>query len=179
MLEVNNVEEEWKDIVFIKDGIVYDYTGLYQISNLGKVRSVKTNKLKSLRPDKRGGYLTVSLWKDNKELNCKVHRLVAFAFVEGYFDGAVVNHKDENKQNNKHDNLEWCTVTYNNSYNNKQDKCKKRINMYTLDGKYVRTFDSLKEVGEYFGKSVGNLSSHLKGRQKTFANHIFKYEEEK
>ncbi len=146
----------------------------YLISNYGRVKNINTNQLKTLRLDK-DGYLTVSLWKNNKETNCKVHRLVGIYFLEGYFDEAVINHKDENKQNNYYENLEWCTIKYNNLYNNKPHKCDKQVNMYDLNGKYIKTFNSLQEVCDTFNKTKGNLSSHLKGKQKTFAGHIFKY----
>lgn len=172
------MQEEWKDLYWEQDGQVYDYRGLYRVSNLGRVFGVKTNKMKRPKAD-RYGYLTVSLWKDNKEKNCKVHRLVAFMFIDGYFEGASVNHKDENKQNNCVDNLEWCTVEYNNAYGSRNDACKKKIAMYTLEGEYVTTFNSLREAADYLGiPGCGNLSSHLKGRQKTVKNHIFKYVEE-
>lgn len=140
----------------------------YLISNTGKVFN------KKLRKDK-DGYLTVSLYKNNKETNCKVHRLVGTYFVDGYFEGAIINHKDENKSNNNYWNLEWCTVEYNNKYNNKDQRINKKIDMFDLHNNYIKTFKSLKEASEYFNRSCGNLSSHLKGKQKTFANHIFKY----
>lgn len=146
----------------------------YMVSNKGEVKNIKTDKIRKLRQDK-DGYLTVSLWKNNKETNCKVHRLVSSHFVRGYFEGAVVNHKDENRQNNDYTNLEWCTVEYNNKYNDKMKKCYKKVNMYDLNNNYIRNFESLEEVCVYFKKTKGNLSSHLKGKQKTFAGYIFKY----
>ena len=167
-------DEIWKDVCWYENGVIYDYRGLYKISNFGRVFGVKNSRIKKLRVDKNG-YFTVSLFKDNKEKNCKVHRLVALHFIDGYFESAVVNHIDENKQNNHYTNLEWCTIAYNNKYNDKDQRYAKKIDMYTLDGEYVMTFKSLTEAADYFGKAVGNLASHLKGRQKTFANHIFKY----
>ena len=168
--------EVWKDVYWKENGKTYDYRGLYKISNFGRVYGVKNGKIKTLRVDK-SGYFTVSLYKDNKEKNCKVHRLVALHFIDGYFEKAVVNHIDENKQNNHHTNLEWCTVAYNNSYNDKDKRVCKKVDMYSKDGIYIKTFNSVNEAAEYFNKSVGNLVSHLKGRQKTFANHIFRYTE--
>lgn len=149
----------------------------YEISNRGEVRNIKTKRDKALRKDK-DGYLTVALWKDNKEKNVKVHRLVAYHFVDGYFEGAVVNHKDEIRDNNTYTNLEWCDVQYNNTYNDKHRKRTRAVNMYDKDGRFIREFESLQDVALHFNKRVGNLCSHLKGRQKTYAGHIFRYKED-
>lgn len=113
-------EEIWKDIK--------DYEGLYQISSLGRVRSLnryrKGNKStptivygKLLKPRHiRGGYLGVSLSRDDKAKNCSIHRLVAQAFIPNPDNLPQVNHKDEDKTNNCVDNLEWCDAKYNSNY---------------------------------------------------------------
>lgn len=146
----------------------------YMIGDKGTIINIKTEKKKALTLD-RDGYSTVSLWRNNKEKNYKVHRLVGEYFVDGYFEGAVINHKDEIKSNNNFENLEWVTIKYNNNYNNKPMRVSKQVNMYSIDGKYIQSFNSLKEVGITLGLCVGNLSSHLNGRQKTFGGYIFKY----
>ena len=64
----------------------------------------------------RQGYYTISLTKDKKQKNWLVSRLVAIAFIPNPDNLPCVNHKDENSQNNKVENLEWCTRAYNNSY---------------------------------------------------------------
>lgn len=173
----NNLNEVWKEIYFTDGKEIFDYRGNYAVSNLGRIMNTKTKKIKTLCHDKYG-YLTVSLWKNNKEKNLKVHRLVAFMFVDGWFENAVVNHKDEVKDNNVYFNLEWCTVAYNNEYNDRQKRCQKKVSLFSLEGKYIRDFESVKEASEYFGKRAGNLVSHLKGKQKTFSGHILKYKEE-
>lgn len=103
------MKEIWKDI----EG----YEGLYQVSNMGRVRSVdkyvqnhsklnfKKGKLKKLRP-KDNKYLIVDLYKGNKPKTLYVHRLVAFAFIDNPLNKETVNHKDGNVQNNCVDNLE-------------------------------------------------------------------------
>jgi len=75
----------------------------------------------------KDGYLTVNLKKDGKYECAKIHRLVASAFVPNPNDFPQVNHRDENKQNNSAENLEWCTAKYNNTYNNKHHKYFKPI----------------------------------------------------
>ena len=104
--------EIWKDI----EG----YEGLYQVSNLGRVKSLnyhREHREKIMKPKLRNnGYLEVGLRKEKKSKYILVHRLVALAFVDGYEEGLVVNHIDENKQNNVWTNLEWVTSQYNVQY---------------------------------------------------------------
>lgn len=108
--------EEWKAI----DG----FLGLYEVSNLGRVRSldriVPTTRgqrhfhsyILSQTTDKKG-YKTVLLCKDGKQRTKKVHRLVAQAFIPNNDLLKQVNHKDGNKSNNNVANLEWCDNSYN------------------------------------------------------------------
>ena len=105
-------EEIWKDIK--------GYEGKYMVSNLGRFKSLnyrRTGKEKILEgyPDK-DGYLYVQLWKDGKGKNCRINRLVAQAFLENPQNLPEVNHKDEDKTNNRVENLEWCTTQYNIKY---------------------------------------------------------------
>ena len=112
------MREIWKDI----EG----YEGLYQISNLGRIksldRSIERNdgekrffrgKILKLQPDKRGGYYQAVISKNSIHSIVKVHRLVALYFCKGYSKNLVVNHKDGNRQNNVYTNLEWVTQRYN------------------------------------------------------------------
>ena len=114
----------WKDVV--------GYEGLYQVSSEGNVRvlprtivdtgkggtkRVRHHDMKQLALSlNRQGYYTISLTKDKKQKNWLVSRLVAIAFIPNPDNLPCVNHKDENSQNNKVENLEWCTRAYNNSY---------------------------------------------------------------
>lgn len=95
-------KEIWKDIV--------DYEGLYQVSNLGHIKSFHNNKERILKPRKvKDGYLMICLYKKGKGKNFQVHRLVAKYFIKDYDENLEVNHKDYNKENNKVDNLEMMT----------------------------------------------------------------------
>lgn len=108
-----DIEEIWKPI----EG----YEGYYEVSNIGRVRSItrelprsdgkiqiRNGRIKSQYIN-QDGYPTVKLSKSKKDMRIAVHRLVAFAFVDGYFVGAEVNHKDCNRANNVYTNLEWVT----------------------------------------------------------------------
>lgn len=103
--------EVWRDV----DG----YDGMYQVSDLGRVRSLKFGKVRVLRPNKnKDGYLQVALCKDGKQKSFYVHRLVANAFISNDDKYKTqINHRDECKQNNKVSNLEYCTHKYNSTYN--------------------------------------------------------------
>ena len=98
--------EIWKDIV--------GYEGLYQISNLGRVkRFLKTNE-RIISGEEVFGYIQVALYKKGKRKMVRVHKLVAEMFIPNPNGYTSINHKDWNRKNNIVDNLEWCTQTYNN-----------------------------------------------------------------
>lgn len=105
--------EIWKDI--------QGYDGKYSVSNLGNVRSNCYGKVRLLKPmlsaGRYNGYLMVTLYKDSVGKKVKVHRLVAEAFIPNPNRLPVINHKDEDRTNNRADNLEWCTIAYNTTYN--------------------------------------------------------------
>lgn len=114
--------EIWKTCVY--NGIVY---ANYGVSNYGRVKALP--RLKRHRNGKyfytkekilkqeitKRGYYRVGLRGDanTKQVHCLVHRLVAFAFVDGYFADAVADHIDTNPLNNRADNLKWCTCLEN------------------------------------------------------------------
>ena len=119
--------EKWKPIA--------GYEGLYEVSNLGNVRSLdrviraKHNstalrKGRILTPfyEEKKGYYQVALSKDGKEKKQRVHRLVAVAFLDNPFNYTDINHKDEIKTNNNVNNLEWCSREYNNNYGTKPQR---------------------------------------------------------
>ena len=87
------------------------YEGLYRISNKGFVIGFKNNR--QLKIDTSSGYSRVILQNNGKKERFLVHRLVAIHFIDGYFDGAVVNHIDGNKNNNHYTNLEYVTRSEN------------------------------------------------------------------
>ena len=120
--------EEWRTI----EG----YEGLYEVSNLGRVRSVdryvidslghrRFYKGKVLFPVKNNlGYLLVSICCNGKHKMFLVHRLVAQAFLLNPENLTEVNHKDEDKTNNNVENMEWCNRSYNINYGTRNTRAK-------------------------------------------------------
>ena len=154
------MEEIWKDIK--------GYEGLYQVSNLGNVRSLdhirkngKTDnhkcltkgRLLKLAVQKESGYLFCVLSKNGNTKGYRVHRLVAETFIPNPNNYKCVNHKDENKSNNKLENLEWCTHKYNNNYGTKPIRIakgnSKKVNQYDLKGNFIKQWESLIEAERY------------------------------
>ena len=104
--------EVWKPVVLLDTG--EDYTGLYEVSNIGRVRNVKTGKV--LKGNKRkDGYVDVTLTKNNKSKRVLIHRLVGYAFVNGYFEGATIDHINTCRTCNIWTNIRWVTQKENNN----------------------------------------------------------------
>ena len=107
--------EEWKDVV--------GYEGLYEVSNLGNVRNKQTGKVLKPILGKRWGYYKLNLYKDGIMKSKTIHRLVAEAWIpQVEVDKDQVNHINEIKTDNRVENLEWCTVNYNNAYGTHNDR---------------------------------------------------------
>ncbi len=122
--------ELWKPIL--------GYEGLYEISNLGRVKSLPRwhnnrfsgyiDKGRFLKPRFDSyGYQMVMLCKDKKQKNYLIHKLVANAFIDNPNGYDSINHKDENKTNNCVENLEWCTRYYNNNYGTRNKRMSETI----------------------------------------------------
>lgn len=174
-------DEFWKDIG--------GYEGIYQVSNQGRVRSIRNSKIKlrALVPCSPNGitcYYKIMLYKEGRHYESKwVHRLVAEAFIPNDENLKEINHKDENGLNNLVNNLEWCSHKYNNNYGTKNKrtslKLSKAIKQYDREGNYIRTFNSAKEACEFLGVSIdnrNNISKVCNGIRKSCLNFIWKYE---
>ena len=107
--------ETWKDIP--------GYEGSYRISNLGRCYSIQKKAFLKEHKNKKG-YVLIDLTKDGTIKHCRVHRLVAEAFLPKIDRLTEVNHIDENKSNNRASNLEWCDTKYNINYGLRTAKAK-------------------------------------------------------
>ena len=179
------MQEVWKDI----EG----YEGLYQVSNMGRVRSLDRYverrkqgrqfwKGKMLNPRKRKKgeeYLYVDLTNNTTRKRYSVHRLVASAFL-GNYPELEVNHKDENPANNRVENLEWVThyenMHYNNLFQRVKKPNKKAVNAYDMQGNLVLSFDSIEEASK-LGFNRSAISQNINGKNKTSGGYIWKIAE--
>ena len=153
------MREIWKDIK--------GYEGLYQVSNYGRVKSFNCevncypNAKRIIKgrirkaPIDKDGYYRIGLSKVHKQKHYYVHRLVAEAFLPNPNNYKSINHKDENKKNKRADNLEWCTIRYNNLYNNKIDKLTKskykKVIQYDVDMQLIAVYESIKQASSETG----------------------------
>ena len=164
--------EIWKDIP--------GYEGLYQVSNLGQVRTL--NYRKSRKPkillcevDPKG-YKRIQLSKGGKGTHYLIHRLVAICFIENPENLPIINHKDEDPSNNRIDNLEWCSIQYNNNYNRKYINTKsKKVNCFDLQGNLVKTYNSMNEAETQDGFTHGAIAKVCRGERKTHHGYRFEY----
>ena len=168
-----------------------DYEGLYEVSNLGRIKSLgngnsNNSKERILKPGKvKGGYLQVYLSKNRENKRFYVHRLVAETFIPNPDNLPFINHKDEDKTNNRVDNLEWCTREYNNNYGtrtlranktNTNGKLSKRVLQFTLTGEFIREWPSASEC-ERNGYSQSHVSDCCRGERKSAYGFRWKYKE--
>lgn len=145
----------------------------YEVSNLGRVRNIKTGKI--LSPGVDRGYMIICLCKGGEKKMCKIHRLVAEAFLPNHNNYPEVNHKDENKLNNNVDNLEWCDRKYNINYGTRTEKCSKPVAQYDLNGNLVATWKSTMEIERVLGYFNSNISACCLGKYKTMYGYIWRY----
>lgn len=159
------MKEIWKDIP--------NYEGLYQVSNLGRVKSFRKSTKHYwqdeyiLKPSHaNNGYCQVTLYDNTVRHKFLVHRLVAEAFIPNPKNLPQVNHKDENPYNNEARNLEWCTAEYNNAYGTariRSIETKSRpIEQLTLDKKTIAIYRSTRIAAELLGINKGTLKDSIR-----------------
>lgn len=182
------MKEIWKEI----EG----YEGLYQVSTLGNVKSLNynhTKREKLLVPKKhKSGYFIVMLCKNGQQKNRSIQTLVAKAFVENPDCKPCVNHIDGNKQNNTVSNLEWVTYRENTRHAIKTglrvdsnmrgrkgalNPLSKRIDQYTKDGTYVKTWDCISDAARHYKGNPCQFINCCAGRAKTCKGYVWRYAE--
>lgn len=162
---------------------VKGYEGLYEVSNLGRVKSLnykRTKQEKILKPNiTKANYQQVHLCKDKKIKILYIHRLVAETFIPNHNNYPCVNHKDENSINNVVNNLEWCDKKYNNNYGNCKEKHSKEvsipINQYDLKDNFIKQWNSMKEAQETLKISRGNICLCCQGKRNKTGGYKWRY----
>ena len=175
------MEEIWKDI--------RDYEGLYQISNIGQVKSLKRMVVRNnnrpqlveekiLKPTvNKNGYMFICLYKNGVKKRCQVHRLVAEAFYGEIPKGMQVNHINEIKTHNRLENLNLMTPKENCNWGTAiQRRIEKQINgklskpVFQIDkntNEVIAEFPSIKEVQRQLGIMLSNISQCCRGKRNT------------
>lgn len=142
----------------------------YEVSNLGKVRNIKSGRI--LKPSlNKNGYLRLWLCKNNKRKHLYLHRIIATAFIDNPDEKPCVNHIDENKLNNDLSNLEWCTVRENLIHGTRTkraaEKCFKKVIQLDLNDNVLNEFESMVQAEQETGVSRRNISSCCNGKRKS------------
>ena len=171
--------EQWKEIA--------GYEGLYEVSDQGRVKSLKFGKEKILKPVKNPrGYLQVNLCKDGHVKRSTVHRLVAEAFIPNTQGLETVNHKDEVKSNNAVSNLEWMSQKDNCNYGTRNKrvaeaqinhpKKSKVVQMFDKStGELLATFPSTHEAARVTEIKRASISHCCTGISKSAGGYVWKY----
>lgn len=169
--------EVWKDI----EG----YEGLYQVSSLGRVKSLDRitpknryfkGKILVNKHDSQG-YQLVCLCVDGKQSYAYIHRLVAKAFIPNPENKETVNHKDENKANNCVENLEWMTMRENANYGTRNERCthKPKPIFQIKNGFVIKRWESAIEASKTLGISLTSIRSALCGDSITCCGFMWRY----
>lgn len=183
--------ELWKPIVGFED--------LYEVSDMGRVRSKPFTKTiyrngypirmpyggRVLKPQPtRTGYMVVWLYNGEAKLKGRngktfqVHRLVANAFVPNTRNLPEVNHLNEDKSDNRAENLEWCTHKENTNYGTAQErraeKQSYKVDQFDLNGKYVGTHKSMCEASRNTGVPYSNINYCVSGKFKQAGGYIWR-----
>lgn len=167
--------EEWKDIK--------GYEGLYQVSDLGRVRSLdrvdcngRRRKGKILKLYKnKDGYVRTELYKDGNRENPYVNRLVAEAFCPNPDNLPFVNHCNERRDDNKAFNLDWCTAKQNNNYGSHNELLGKALGEEVCCIETREIYYSAREAGRQTGVDRASISKCCNGKRKTAGGYHWKY----
>lgn len=185
-----------RDMVTAKSEIwkpVKGYEGLYEVSNLGRVKSLERvvnshpagckrtlpEKIRIGHINKKLGYVMIGLSVNNVSEQVYIHRLVAEAFIPNPNNLPMINHKDEDKTNNSLENLEWCTAKYNMSYSNvfgqAKNKNSKPVRQYDYDGNLIKEYASSNEAARAIGIEGYCIAYCCQGRIGSVKGFLWKY----
>lgn len=165
--------ETWKPIRGFEES--------YEVSDLGRVRNSNTGKILTPKNHNRG-YYHVILMKQGRQKSFLVHRLVALAFIPTENERLTINHIDENKLNNRRDNLEWCSKDENIRLYQKNHPEKvgrpenpTPVRQFTKQGVFIKLWDSVAEVHRQLNYSTWSISQCCNGKRKTAHGYMWQY----
>lgn len=166
--------EEWKPIK--------DYEDRYLVSNTGLVFSKISNRLLTPKID-RYGYKVVALSRNGKLKHITVHRLVALSFIPNLENKVTVNHKDEDKTNNRVENLEWSTVKENDNHGTRNkrmanSKKKNPIAQYDIDMNLIEIHLGIKDAQRNTGVNRNSIRDVCRGKRVSAGGYIWRYYKE-
>jgi hypothetical protein len=164
-------EEEWRDVLGFEE--------LYQVSNLGKVRTIKNGEAEMSQQENRNGYMTVHLRNKGVERRAMVHRLVAEAFISNPDELKDVNHKNGDKSDNRVENLEWVSHSDNMTHSFRElGKNVRHIVQLSLDGVLIDRWNSITEAAEATGICRTDIGACCRGERTMAGAFEWKYEED-
>lgn len=156
------------------------YEGIYKVSDLGNVISLKSKKPKLLKQGiTKNGYRLITLFNNGKRKSYYVHRLVAVAFIDNVENKGDVNHKDEIKTNNAAYNLEWVTRKENLNYGTHNQRMIDSLSKGVIaisDGGLMKPLKSATEAAKHINKPRQNIVEALKGKRKKSGGYKFIYQ---
>lgn len=173
------MEEQWRDVV--------GFEGIYKVSNLGRLYKLsngnRPSQFMSLNTYDKDGYIKTALRKNGQRHYLRVHRLVAEAFIPNNEECPVVNHINGIKDDNRLENLEWCSISYNTQHafdklgrvghNGNTNLSVEMLDNSTL--RSIRTFESILEASEFVGVSSSAICQALKSENRTSAVYKWRY----
>ena len=180
------MEEQWKP--------VKGYEGLYEVSNMGRVKSLHYNRSDKEKVMVLGkttrGYMNVVLCKNKKHRTFTVHRLVAETFIPNPLCLYTVNHKNEIKTDNRVENLEWMSLADQNRYGtrteraiaksritNRNNALSKQVLQFDKNGCFIAEYPPIREVHRLFGFDACHISSCCNNKRNTANGYVWKFKE--
>ena len=164
------MQEEWRTVVY--NGETYDD---YEVSNMGKIRSLNyrhTGKPKELVLNKdTHGYLQIALWKNGTYKTRKVHTLVAWTWIPNPENKPTVNHINEDKTDNRVENLEWSTMKEQNEHGTRTERTRKKVKCIETD----ITYDSVTQAEQETGVWGTRITRCCRHKCKTAGGYHWKY----
>ena len=173
--------EVWVDVL--------GYNGRYQVSDWGNIRSLNwrnSGAVKQLSPvSDKDGYQIVCLSSEKFQKNVRLHRLIAEVFIPNPNKKPHINHKNEDKKNNRVDNLEWVTEIENNNHGTRNKRIAKLkrnntynckpVSQYTIEGEFLKTWPSLSEPKRALGYDDSHIARCCRGIKKTAYGYKWKF----